>query len=79
METTGSKLTNLSDTDLVALALEQNQAAFIILYTRYNTGVRNHISRYVSQKEDIVYYSYIIYNDTLYLLNLIKYTFVAVA
>ena len=53
METTGSKLTNLSDTDLVALALEQNQAAFIILYTRYNTGVRNHISRYVSQKEDI--------------------------
>ena len=53
METTGSKLTNLPDADLVAMALEQNQAAFIILYTRYNTGVRNHISRYVSQKEDI--------------------------
>ena len=53
MATTGSKLINLSDTELVTLALEQNQAAFIILYTRYNTGVRNHISRYVSQKEDI--------------------------
>ena len=53
METTGSKLTNLSDTDLVHLALEQNQAAFIVLYTRYNAGVKSHISRYVSQKEDI--------------------------
>jgi RNA polymerase sigma-70 factor (ECF subfamily) len=53
METTGSKLTDLSDTDVVKLALEQNQAAYIVLYTRYNVGVRSHISRYVSQKEDI--------------------------
>ena len=53
METTGSKLTNLSDTDLVRLAIEQNQAAYIVLYTRYNPGVRSHISRYVAQKEDI--------------------------
>ena len=53
METTGSKLTNLSDTDLVKLAIEQNQAAFIVLYTRYNVGVKSHISRYVAQKEDI--------------------------
>ncbi len=53
METTGSKLTNLPDTDLVQLALEQNQAAFIVLYTRYNVGVRSHISRYVIQKEDV--------------------------
>lgn len=53
METTGSKLTNLSDTDLVRLAIEQNQAAFIVLYTRYNAGVKNHISIYASQKEDI--------------------------
>ena len=53
METTGSKLTNLSDTELIHLALEQNQAAFIVLYTRYNAGVKSHISRYVSQKEDI--------------------------
>ena len=53
METTGSKLTNLPDGSLIKLACEQNQAAFIVLYTRYNAGVRSHISRYVSQKEDI--------------------------
>jgi len=53
METTGSKLTNRPDTDLVKLALEQNQAAFIVLYTRYSAGVKSHISRYVVQKEDI--------------------------
>ena len=53
METTGSKLTNMQDAELVKLALEQNQAAFIVLYTRYNGGVRSHISRYVAQKEDI--------------------------
>ena len=53
MEATGSKLTNLSDMELVHLALEQNQAAFIVLYTRYNTGVKSHISRYVNQKEDV--------------------------
>ena len=53
METTGSKLTNLNDSELVLLALEQNHAAFIVLYTRYNSGVKSHISRYVSQKEDI--------------------------
>ena len=53
METTGSKLTNLTDTELVRLALEQNQAAYIVLYTRYNAGVKSHISRYVIQKEDI--------------------------
>ena len=53
METTGSKLTNLSDIELVVLALEQNQAAFIVLYTRYNAGVKSHVSRYVSQKEDV--------------------------
>lgn len=53
MVTTGSKLTNLSDTELVMLALEQNQAAFIVLYTRYCAGVKSHISRYVSQKEDV--------------------------
>ena len=53
METTGSKLTDLPDADLIKLALEQNQAAYIVLYTRYNIGVRSHISRYISQKEDI--------------------------
>ena len=53
METTGSKLTDLTDSDLVRLALDQNQAAFIVLYTRYHIGVKSHISRYVSQKEDV--------------------------
>ena len=53
METIGSKLTDLPDNDLVQLAIEQNQAAYIVLYTRYNIGVRSHISRYVAQKEDI--------------------------
>ena len=53
MERTGSKLTNLTDAELAALAVEQNQAAYIVLYTRYNTGVRAHISRYITQKEDI--------------------------
>ena len=53
METTGSKLTNMPDSELVEHAIGQNQAAFIVLYTRYNAGVRSHISRYVAQKEDI--------------------------
>ena len=53
METTGSKLTNLTDEELIKLAAEQHQTAFIVLYTRYNAGVKAHISRYVSQKEDI--------------------------
>ena len=53
MERTGSKLTDLTDPELVKLAIEKNQAAYIVLYTRYNAGVKSHISRYVSQKEDI--------------------------
>ncbi len=53
METTGSKLTNLTDIELVQLAMEQNQAAYIVLYKRYDVGVRSHISRYIPQKEDI--------------------------
>ena len=39
MEKTGSKLTDLPDTELIRLATEQNQAAYIVLYTRYNIGV----------------------------------------
>lgn len=53
MEKTGSKLTNLSDAGLVQLAIEQNQAAFIVLYTRYHAGVKSHIGRYIAQKEDV--------------------------
>lgn len=52
MEKTGLKLTELTDKELVDLALQQNQAAFIVLYTRYSAGVKNHISKYISQAED---------------------------
>ncbi|MBO8486346.1 MAG: sigma-70 family RNA polymerase sigma factor [Bacteroidetes bacterium] len=52
MEKTGLKLTELTDKELVDLALEQNQAAFIVLYTRYNAGVKNHISKYITLAED---------------------------
>ena len=53
MERTGSKLTNLTDEELIKLAAGQHQTAFIILYTRYNAGVKSHISRYVIQKEEV--------------------------
>ena len=53
METTGSKLTDMPDHELVRLATEQNQAAYIVLYTRYNIGVKSHVARYVAQKEDV--------------------------
>lgn len=53
MEKTGLTLTNLTDNELVSLALQQDQGAFIVLYTRYNTGVKSHIARYISQQEDI--------------------------
>ncbi len=53
MDRTGSKLTNLTDYELITLAIEQNQAAFIVLYTRYSSGVKSHIAHYISQKEDI--------------------------
>ena len=52
MEKSGLKLTELTDKELVDLALEQNQAAFIVLYTRYNAGVKNHISKYITLAED---------------------------
>ena len=53
MDKTGSKLTDLPDAELAILAAQQHQVAFIVLYTRYNAGVKSHIGRYVSQKEDI--------------------------
>ena len=54
MEKTGSKLTEMSDAELAELAAgQQNQAAYIVLYTKYNAGVKAHISRYITQKEDI--------------------------
>ncbi len=48
-----AKLAEMTDAELVALALNQDQGAYIVLYTRYIKGVRGHIARYISQKEDI--------------------------
>lgn len=54
MEKTGSKLTDLSDAQLVEIALRGNsQAAYFTLYARYHSGIRAHISRFVQEKEDI--------------------------
>ncbi len=53
MANSGTRLTEMSDAQLAALAVEQDQGAFIVLYTRYHSGVRAHIARFVSQKEDI--------------------------
>lgn len=53
MEKTGSKLTDLTDLELVELAISGNQLAYVMLYNRYYAGVKSHIARYVLQKEDI--------------------------
>ena len=53
MEKTGLKLTEMSDTELIKLAIKQVQTAYIVLYERYNLSVRAHISKYISQAEDI--------------------------
>lgn len=57
MEKTGSKLTNLPDIELIGLALDpdspSNQMAFVVLYKRYENGVRAHISRFTKQREDV--------------------------
>ncbi len=53
MEKPVLKFTEMTDAELVERAVEQNQAAYIVLYTRYNAGVRAHIGRYITQKEDI--------------------------
>ncbi len=53
MVKTGSKLTNLSDIELVQLALENNQNAFNELYIRHLFGVTYRISCFGFPKEDI--------------------------
>ena len=54
MERTGSKLTDLTDAQLVALALEgESQAPYFALYARYHTGVRTHVARFAASREDI--------------------------
>ena len=54
MERTGSRLTDLSDAQLVELALRgESQAPYFALYTRYHSGVCAHISRFVGEREEI--------------------------
>jgi len=54
MDKTGSKLTDLSDAQLVTMALKGNsQAAYFTLYARYHAGICGHISRFVQKREDI--------------------------
>lgn len=57
MAKTGSKLTDKTDLELVAMAScgssEEREAAFFTLYARYRAGVCAHISKYVRESEDI--------------------------
>lgn len=52
-ERTGSKLTDLSDQELVSLARTQDQMAFVILYQRYHAALCAHVSRFISNREDV--------------------------
>jgi hypothetical protein len=54
MGKTGSKLTDLTDAQLVEMAVgKDSQAAYFTLYARYHAGIFAHISRYISEREDI--------------------------
>lgn len=54
MGKTGSKLTDLSDSQLIEMALHNDsQAAYFTLYARYHSAVSAHIFRFVQEKEDI--------------------------
>ena len=46
-ERTGSKLTELSDAELLDRAKAQDQMAFVILYQRYRNALNAHVSRYM--------------------------------
>lgn len=52
-ERTGSKLTELSDAELLDRAKAQDQMAFVILYQRYRNALNAHVSRFLSNREDI--------------------------
>lgn len=47
------KLTNHTDDVLAALASSGEQSAFLVLYDRYKTGVRLHVSRLVPVREEV--------------------------
>lgn len=54
MAKTGLKLTELTDPQLVELALKgESQAPFFTLYARYHSGIHAHVSKFVTEQEDI--------------------------
>lgn len=53
MERTGSKLTDLTDVQLVEMALGGSQAAFFALYARYRVGVCAHISKIIQDQVEL--------------------------
>lgn len=57
MERTGLKLTDMTDTQVIAAALGEDsalsQAAFYVLYSRYGKGVKSHISRYITDATEV--------------------------
>ncbi len=52
-EKTGSKLTDLGDGELIRRAKTQDQMAFVILYQRYHSALSAHVSRFISNREDV--------------------------
>ena len=52
MEKTGLKRTDLTDKQLIELALEQDQGAFSILLSRYKNSLTSHILNYVQVAAD---------------------------
>ena len=51
-EKTGSKLTDLSDLELIDKARKQDQMAFVILYQRYYGALSAHVSKFISNREE---------------------------
>ena len=52
-EKTGSKLTELSDLELIDKARKQDQMAFVILYQRYYGALSAHVSKFISNREEL--------------------------
>lgn len=52
-EKTGSKLTELSDIELIGKARKQDQMAFVILYQRYYGALCAHVSKFISNREEL--------------------------
>ena len=52
-EKTGSKLTELSDLELIDKARKQDQMAFVILYQRYYGALCAHVSKFISNREEL--------------------------